>query len=236
MPQFNVRSIMKDTGGLLADAVVNSFTFAASATASAAIARVVDFFTGSNSGTSPLTAFIGNSRSRAPGDWILSATDISGHVDGKNLPSPTLITMATLPAGGNSELPDQCAAVLSYHGILSALPEHGGAVTRPTPEEAQDLGAPATHTAASRPRASLRGRLFFGPVTMTGLDTASGDVHADLIAALSVASTRLMAGTDAWSVWSKTYATIVPISNGWITHEFGTQRRRRDRTTVRDLW
>lgn len=236
MPQFDVRSIMYDVGGLLADAVVNHFTFSAAATAAAAIDRVVDFFTGSNSGASPLSTYIGNSRSRALGGWQLQATDISGHVDGKNLPSPALSTMLQLPAGGNSELPDQCAVVVSYHGVLSALPEHGGGVTRPTSEEAQDQGAPAMYTAASRPRASLRGRIYFGPVTHIGIDDLTGDVSTELIAALSVAATRLTTGTDGWAVWSKTYSTITPVTTGWIDKEFGTQRRRKDRTVSRQGW
>jgi hypothetical protein len=231
-----VRSTMFDVTGLAADATQNSFTFAAATTPAAAIAAVVDFFSGANGGGSPIATYIGNSRSRLLGGWVVEAVDITGHLDGKNLPSPVLITSETLPAGGNNEIPDQCAAVLAYHGVVTALPEHGGAATRPTDEEGQDEGAPATHSVSSRPRASLRGRLYIGPCDSLALDASNGNVAVQFISDLKTAAIRLAANVQAWGVWSRTYSTIVPAVGGWVNEEFGTQRRRKDKTVTRDIW
>lgn len=228
---------MLDLGGLVVDAVVNHFAFAASATAGAAIDRVIDFFNGPNAGGLPISSYIGASRSRALGGWMLQATPLAGHLDGKNLPSPDVIAAGTLGnPSSSSMLPDQVAVVLSYHGVVSALPEHGGSATRPTSEEAQDEGAPATHVVSTRPRASLRGRIYLGPLEISAINFTTGDVSSAFLRDLGTAAERLVTGLDAWSVWSKTYSTLDPVVAGTVQQNTGTQRRRKDKTITRSAW
>jgi hypothetical protein len=235
MAEILVRAIMADAGGLAADAVENSFAFA-SATPAGATAAVLDFYNGANAGGSPVSWWIGNSRSRTLGGLTLEAVVIDGHLDGNGLPSPALITPETLGPSAGNNLPDQVCAVLSYHAIVTALPEHGGIVTRPTTEEAQDMGAPATYGAHSRPRASLRGRIFIGPLSSSAVQLVNGDLDVGAINDFRTAAARLMGNASAWSIWSKTYSTLTVISGGWVTNEPGTQRRRRDKNVTRVVW
>jgi hypothetical protein len=59
---------------------------------------------------------------------------------------------------------------------------------------------------------------------------------ADATAALHRLATLPIGTGIAWAVWSRTYGTLDPINGGWITFEFGTQRRRRDRSLTRVDW
>ena len=126
--------------------------------------------------------------------------------------------------------------MLGYHGVLSAQPEHGGLVTRPTPDRAVDLGAPPTHQASSRPRASIRGRLYLGPLETNCLDSTTGNVQALIVADIIAAAKVLASESALWCVWSRTYQTATPVTGGWVDLEFGIQRRRRDKVPTRTLY
>lgn len=230
-----VRAALPDIDGLAADDVVNSFAFNAATSPAAVVADVHDFYNGANT-HAPLASYIASSRHRAA-SMVVKVYDIGGHLDGKHLESPVLIDTSTaLNAPGNpNQLPDQVAAILGYHGVLSALPEHGPAVERPTGDEAQDQGAPAIHSANSRPRASLRGRLFLGPLNLLTIGS-DGGLDANFSDDLVVAAKRLAAKPDGWSVWSRTYQTMVDVVGGWIESELATQRRRRDKTVLRTTY
>jgi hypothetical protein len=148
----------------------------------------------------------------------------------------------TLPDPGSTGLlPDQLAACLSYGADLTGLFERGPVVTRPTDEEGQDEGAPATHPARSRPAAQARGRIYFGPLSTFALGGGAGDgIKAQVLTDLCHAAVDLVSNSasgDQWSVWSRVGAgAIRHITHGWCDARFATQRRRRDKAVERSLW
>lgn len=230
-----VKVTIPDVNGIAADAVVNQFAFATSSPTDAASA-VFDFYTHDNT-SAKIGAWLGVSRSRVTGACSIQVYELDGFLHGEPHGSPIFMEPWTLPAAFESnQLADQLCAVLSYHAVLSALPEHGPVVSRPTTESAQDQGAPALHSVKSRPRAGLRGRLFLGPLGLTANETVTGDLRDLLIADLKQAAIRLVADVAAWAVWSRVGGTVSPIVGGWIDKEFGVQRRRTDKARSKLLW
>ena len=112
--------------------------------------------------------------------------------------------------------------------------EHGPTSTSiPSSDAAQDQGAPATHTGKTRPRASLRGRVFIGPLT-AGVPDSNGHVTAsaatvvqdafdDLVGALSA-----LANSTTIVVWSRATASVAAVTWRIVPPIFGSQRRRVD--------
>jgi hypothetical protein len=230
-----VKATIPDVSGIAADAVTNGFAFAHGVVADV-VTAVSQFYLSANT-TAAMSAYFANSRTRVPFACTLQTYDISTFLHGEPHGTPIdTEVFSLLPAFGGFDLPDQVAAVFSYHGILSALPEHGPVATRPTTEAAQDVGAPATHSAKTRPRASLRGRIYFGPLVTDTAD-AEGQVKSGFEADAFVALHRLkLAAGASWGVWSRTYGTITPVDSGWIDQDFGVVRRRRDRQGLKFTW
>lgn len=228
------RVTLPDVDGIAADAVTNGFAFA-SADFTAAENAIVDFYNGANT-TLPISSYIGGNRSRVALSSMIQVYDLAGFLHGEPHGSPVDTFFFTLGAPTTADEPDQLAAVLSYHADVSALPEHGGTAVRPTEEESQDQGAPATYIAKTRPRASLRGRIYIGPLCVACAAT-SGSLTATFKVDLGQAAHRLrVAVAGSWGVWSRTYGTVTPIMGGWVDDDFGTIRRRRDRTVTRTSW
>ena len=231
-----VRATLPDISGVAADAVTNQFVFT-SIDVAGAEAAVIDFYNGANT-TEALAGYIGASRTRVANASVIQTYDIGPFMHGEPHGSPLTNDNWTLGAPSGNEMPDQVALVLGIHGDVSALPEHGATVPRPVSEEAIDQGAPGpTYLAKSRPRASLRGRLYIGPCTLASL-SALGEVDAQFTtdATQALHRLRLSLGVGAWCVWSRTYGTTTPVIGGWIDLEYGVQRRRKDRTPSRTVW
>jgi hypothetical protein len=117
---------------------------------------------------------------------------------------------------------------------MTGLFEHGPMATRSSPESAVDLGAPATHSAKTRPKASHRGRIYVGPLNDladNGAAGLTGFIETDL----KVALIRL-ASTLGWVVWSRVLASVSTVVAGWIDEQFGAVRRRRLSTGSKIAW
>jgi hypothetical protein len=231
-----IRATLPDVDGLAVDEAVNSFVFASSDVASC-VTNVIAFYNAANS-FSALSGYISANRSRVANICMLQTYELTGFLHGEPHGSPIETDLFTLgPPLGTNQLPDQVAAVLSYHATVSALPEHGPIVARPTDEKAQDEGAPPTHLAKTRPRASLRGRLYLGPLASNAMGN-TGDLDTAFVSDIQQAAHRLVVAAPAstWSVWSRTYGTVSPIVGGWVGHEFGIIRRRKDKTPTVFPW
>jgi len=91
------------------------------------------------------------------------------------------------------------------------------------------------------PQASRRGRIYFGPLDTTPIDS-DGRPSSALITDLADAGNTLRlamiasAGTILWVVYSPTYNTTTPVTNGWVDNAFDTQRRRGLAPSTKTLW
>jgi len=160
--------------------------------------------------------------------------------------TPIRTEFSTLPVsafGAGLDLPPQLAVVLATNATATGVLEHGPAETVDSTEAAIDQGAPATHAARSRPLSRYRGRMFLGPWNFKALLGAAGEssVETELLTIACKAAVDLVAASATaaapWSIWSKADAILRPIAKGYCEDKFGTQRRRREKTSVvRSLW
>lgn len=168
--------------------------------------------------------------------------DISGALSGGHRGSPVSVgTLGDLATPSvDTDLPLQAAIGLSYHSDLSGLAEFGATVADlPTPEEAQDFGAPATHSGVSRPKASRRGRMFFGPLNEAAMLSSVLRIRepdTDFVNVAKAAMAALASESTGWSVWSRREAALHQITGGWIANATDVVRRRRLKATTRTLW
>jgi len=104
---------------------------------------------------------------------------------------------------------------------------------KPTPESAQDYGAPATHMASSRPKSRHLGKIEFGPLDASAIgvdgnanpqftDTFVNDAVAVL--ANFMANVGSITGGAAWSVWSRRDAFVYGVTGGWVDRGVKTRR------------
>jgi hypothetical protein len=229
------RVTLPDVDGVAADEAVNSFAFAGAAVVADVAAALISFYNDANT-THPLSAYLGSSRSRVANMPLIQIYDITAFLHGEPHGTPIFAESFTLVAPTGTDEPDQVAAVLSYHADVTALPEHGALVSRPTPEEAQDEGAPATFMAKSRPRASLRGRIYFGPLTSAAVSPLGEQAGIFTVDAITALHRLRLAVAGSWGVWSRTYGTISNVTGGWVDDNLGVQRRRKDKATARTAW
>lgn len=173
-------------------------------------------------------------------DWanvLVRVYDLAGHLDGSPHGSPvgTSIHDWSLFQPNQRASGNQLSAVISYHvTAYAALPTEGPTATLPTPESAQDYGAPATFEGTTKPKARGSGRIYFGPI---GGDSYAGDTNnnpvltAAAITSFAAAPAAGMAGgTNAhgltWAVWSRRLASLTGITGGWVDHCVKTRRLR----------
>lgn len=143
----------------------------------------------------------------------------------------TTFTMHAI-VGTTTDLPRECAAVLSLHADLSGLAESvPGGVSGPKGD---------THPAARR-----RGRIYLGPLNSAALGAgtngpglAAAFRTAATAAAHDLAHTAAAAGSGdaSWCVWSRTTHKLFPITGGFMDDAFDTQRRRGIGASTRTLW
>jgi len=129
-------------------------------------------------------------------------------------------------------LPPELAACLSFRGDYGSAVERGALESIPTPEAAQDMGAPATHPGRAHPRARLRGRVYVGPLQRDQIDPSTGQITlqcAENIGGFGKAlrdSAVLAAAGIAWAVHSRRNGSAVAVTNGYCDTAPDIQRRR----------
>lgn len=237
MTALLARAIFPDVNGNAADASVNDFAFDTAHTPAAVAASIIAAFNTVYVLGQTLGSFLGMSRSRVANASLIQVYDITGHLDGSPHGSPVAVVPWTLSGGGfgGNNLPDQLSICLSLHAVLTGILEHGPSASRPTMDEAVDLGAPATHMASTRPRSTLRGRIFIGPIT-AATQTTDGLVNSDGFGVAGGFANGLLALEPGWSVWSRTTASLNHIVGGWVDKEYCVIRRRKDRVPTRFVW
>lgn len=232
-----------------------SFSFTAEATGSDAsitlseltTAVAVLLNTASGAQAHPLSYYIGPSVTRATLGIGLTFTDVTAHLDGSPAGSPIGTDALTLGAAGpQAGLPPGLAICCGYRAAYSSDIEHGPAAVLPNPDEAIDVGAPATHTGLTRPRARDRSRFYLGPLTIQTLDTVAGGssgpgaVGAVALADFQIAldtflKTHNLSAHDQWNVvcWSRRAAAVKNAAFYFVDEGLAYQRRREDVTLNR---
>lgn len=94
--------------------------------------------------------------------------------------------------------------------------------------------------ASGTPQARRRGRVYFGPLDASFIDS-SGRPNATLLNLLDGFGTALLAASGSaggweWGVYSTVDAITVAVINGWVDDEFDTQRRRGRLATIRQTF
>lgn len=231
-----VRVTLPNINGLTSDEVVNDFVFNAPSSDAAAVTAVKAFYNAVPDGfTTSLDTYISGTISRTVLSTI-QTYDLTGHLDGSPHGSPTSLTTMTLAATGVANaLPDQLALVLSYHADYGTAFETGPTGAEPTDARARKEGAPATHTGKSRPKSSLRGRLYIGPLNLNGIN-AAGHLSASTGGIAAEAGQALMTAALGWCVWSRRLAAVHNIVGGWRDEELGVQRRRKEKAPIKTPW
>lgn len=233
---------LPDNNGLPADDTVNTFCFqdVAPGTTPYALAEAVipllGEFYNTATGGGPLCSFLGDSLSRASNACTVVAYQLAATgsvVPVTPLGGPVTSSSITLGAAtAGSDLPRECAAVLSFAGLHSGIAEDvPGGVPGPKGD---------THPAARH-----RGRVYLGPLNISALGAGTNGpgiaagMRNSMVAAghtLGNSVTLLPGLTSSWCVWSRVNHALYPIINGWADDAFDTQRRRGIKATNRTTW
>jgi hypothetical protein len=238
------RVTIPNKNGLAVDAVVNTFAFDVDATDTAKQAdvftAVAGFYDGNNavSGENVIESIAASHDVIHP---LVELYDLTSHLDGSNLGSPVATaapTWARLGSRSTAAAGGQLAACIVFHADYD-VPEVGASGSIPSTDEAQDQGAPATHTGVTRPRARERGRIYIGPLNQgdTTTDTNGNPLlTAGVAGTLQAASVALMAQPVSWSVWSRRDSQLRHVTHGWVDLGIKTQRGREFRPNTRNNW
>lgn len=189
----------------------------------------------------PMGGYLSPDLSRATNAVRLDYTDVTAHLDGSPAGTPFRTDFLTLVASvGGFPLPPQLSAVLAYRRDYGSDLEHGGIVTEKTPESAQDDGAPATHTGASRPRARDRGRMYFGPLCSLTAGPGGGALASTFTADAgpsfnTLFDTQNSTAHNQFNVvqWSRAAASVGAVRHYFLNESFGVVRKRGDVTESR---
>lgn len=183
--------------------------------------------------TLDLANFMGEQISRASNACsILYYAHPQGDPDG-DWGSPVATRNWTLDAAATgTPFPAEVAAVLSFHGDLTDVPE----------TEAN----PSPPPALIRPASRRRGRVYIGPLQSAsgGEDGTTHEITPSTSfrnhlagAAQELADHVFGVSTDAaWVVASKADGSVYPVVGGWVDYAFDTQRRRGQAAAARQLW
>jgi hypothetical protein len=234
---------LPDLDGMPADDTINTFHFADSGAETEPAALAANVFP-------LLEAFYNvasNNPDGAPGGGNIPAGNTVGSLLGSNLatactmiayqlapvgsmvpvtplggPIATHLWNMTGPGGGTTNLPRECAVVLSlaaaHAGVAEDVP---GGVPGPKGD---------TH-----PAARYRGRIYLGPLNLAAVTQAADspvvNVSMQVAAtgaayALNEAVNVLAGDTSSWVVWSRKDHLLRSITGGWCDNAFDTQRRR----------
>lgn len=233
MPNLAILSI-PNKNGVPKDEVKFSFAFDDSTPASQVEDWVIDLFE-HNYGTFALRSYMASCL-----DWnsaVLREYDLTGHLDGTPHGSPvgTVTGAFSPPPAPDVSHGNQLALVVGFQSAdYGTTPTVTGTGPVPTPEQAQDYGAPATHTGQLKGKARHAGRIYLGPMSFDSIVADAnnnpvwgGALLVDLEAAL--AAQKPGGANDHgvhWSVWSRRDATLRHVTQGWIDHGVKTRRTR----------
>lgn len=163
--------------------------------------------------------------------------DITAHLNGSPHGSPIFSGLVDWSASGGSQTAsgNQLSAVLAYQATAyGSYPVEGPSGAIPTPESAQDMGAPATHTGLTKLRQRKAGRVYLGPLNGNAIThdanhnpklTANAQ-NSFKAAAVNGESGGAHAHGLTWSVWSRRNASLDAITEGWVDQCIHTRRRR----------
>lgn len=192
-------------------------------------------FFNNHGGTHGLGAYLASCVSRTiPG--ALFAYDITAHLDGSPHGSPYASSSVTIDGAVSDSRGNQLCAVFAFvDSFYSAVPTSGPTVSIPTPESAQDAGAPATHLGTNRPKSRHANRMYFGPVSADAIgvdgnanpqwtDTFMADAHLALHTFAGNVDT--LPGAPIWMVWSRRNAQVEAVASGWVDRGIKTRRRK----------
>lgn len=206
-----VKVVLPMASAINADAVVNTFHFAAADAPIDIVAAVEAFYQAVPAGgTNKVGQYIGISVDRAAGACSCSVYDLAD----PEPRTPVLVSHFTMPAVINSnELPSEVSVCLSYHASSGS----GLNMRR------------------------RRGRLYLGPLSDDARSFGSprGEARVSTLFAddLSLAGKALMNdGPTHWGVYSRVDAAIHDIVGGYVDNAFDTQRRRGEKPTVRTVF
>lgn len=192
-----------------------------------AMANMVDFLNEAQT-TADLASYLSDELSRTAGAVTIRCYDLDGHLDGSAHGSPIRSVTTTLDAAAaNSELPAECAVVLTTRGVgwESAL------------VEAPDGADPGS--LVDRPRQRLSGRNFIGPLNNATADMISNAVRVtpifvtDLLDAAEDLAADMIADGWNWMVWSRVNAAMVRVDDVQVDNAFDTMRKRGPDSTIR---
>jgi hypothetical protein len=200
--------------------------------------------------THPLAFYMSPDITDAAGGCPVNIYDVTADLSGAPVGSPVLVSSITLEtSAATASLPAQIAAVLAYRSAYGTDIEKGIAEIVPSTESAQDQGAPATHSAISKPRARDRGRIHLGPLNSGVLESTAvlGAGHAgqmtsvfatDLLnAGLSymIPTTGTGGANFTNAVWSRVGAFVKPIAMIAVDAGLAVIRKRADTVINRVL-
>lgn len=121
-------------------------------------------------------------------------------------------------SGATRALPNEVAAVLSFHADLTGIQEEAG----------------ATH-----PKARRRGRVFIGPLNENAVNLTAYPVRVYPTFATALRANANVMADDAsalgavWSVWSRKDQVLREVVAGWTDNAVDIQRRRGEAPTAR---
>jgi hypothetical protein len=241
-----VRVTTFSTSGLPRDRFVNDFAWIASGALTQSICDDIaddintSFYNQVTAGISidkMLSPVVDRSANKRQFDFY----DVSGALGGGSVGSPAFQAFRTVGAhlGGADGLPSQIAACVSFHADTTGLVELGPVVTTlPTPDRAQDMGAPATHSGHTKPKSRRRGRVYIGPLDNAQVTTAGTGGEALFVfgaqGALQGAGAGLLADSPGeWAVWSRRDAAMQPVIGGFVDNAPDTVRHRASKANGR---
>ena len=135
------------------------------------------------------------------------------------LDSPSTVTTFTTPATSvQAPLPSEVAICLSMASFLSGLPEVSG---------------------STRPRARRRGRVYLGPFSVDGIDSADGEARPGatlrtfILDAAEAMYDAMLADDATPVVYSRTAGAVYQVETYSIDNAYDTVRSRGPAPTVR---
>lgn len=229
---------IQNHNGVAKDAVKYSWAFDDDATSPTIQANILSWTgdllaTTTGAMTQPLVNYLSDCLDM--GSTELAIYDLTGHLDGSPHGSPVYTHANPISDSPFVGISNQVAAVFTaVSAAYATTPSVGPTGAIPTPEWAQDMGAPATHPGATRPKSRQSSRIYFGPLSG---EASSNDTHHNAFVSAGLSGdAAIMLGTLKpggvnslglhWSNWSRRDAALTHVAAGWVDHRLATRRSR----------
>jgi hypothetical protein len=206
--------------GLPEDRVVNDFAWVASDLAALQLdttAGIPAFYNVAHApAADPLSFWLSPRLDTTANRCKVRYYNITGFESGAPHGSPIAIESFTLNGGAVANaLPEEVAAVISWHADLTGAPEEVG---------------------ATRPAARRRGRAYIGPLNVQGVGTDARITTPFMNSLHGAGLFFLTLPGGHFSIWSRADAVLRPAVGGFNDNAFDTQRRRGTDATLRQVW